>query len=274
MELEELSIDTETFRRTTSRFTAKRQLMASGAIEMLAKDVVERLAKNPSHLKGASTIVVKDDSLAAFCNALLKPSPDAAIQFIQERRLEGETKQNIYLGYITAAARQLGDRWDTGELSFTDVTIGTTHLYSLMRALRADKSLLSSFASSPQKYAFFATVPGEDHGIGVTVAADLFRELGWEIDLRTGADHDALIDHIENTQPQVIGLSFSSEKRLNALVRLVVGIRLVIPNAIIGVAPTDSLTAEELIDLVDIDLVFDDAHSAISDIERLIELRY
>lgn len=274
MELEELSIDAETFRRTASRFTAKRQIMAAGAIEMLAKDVFERLAKNPTHLKDASTIVVKDDSLAAFCNALLQPGPDAAIQFIQERRVEGETKRNIYLGYITAAARHLGDRWDTGELSFTDVTIGTTHLYSLMRALRADKSLVSSVAYCPQKYAFFATVPGEDHGIGVTVAADLFREVGWEIDLRTGADHDTLVDHIESAQPQVIGLSFSSEKRLDALVRLVVGIRLIIPNAIIGVAQTDSLTAEELIDLVDIDLVFDDAHSAISDIERLIELRY
>ncbi|ETX10243.1 hypothetical protein OCH239_22310 [Roseivivax halodurans JCM 10272] len=119
----------------------------------------------------------------------------------------------------------------------------------------------------------FAMVPGEEHGIGITVAADLFRDAGWEIDLQTGIDHDALVAHVEHTQPHIIGLSLSTEQRLDALVRLVVAIRITTPSAIIGVAPATTVDAGRLQDLVDIDLVFDDAPSACRDLERLIQLR-
>jgi methanogenic corrinoid protein MtbC1 len=124
-----------------------------------------------------------------------------------------------------------------------------------------------------RRYALFATVPGEDHGIGITVAADMFRDVGWEIDLQTGTDHEALLVHVENTQPLFIGLSLSSEQRLDALVRLVVGMRIIMPKAIIGVAPASNVDPKRLTDLVDIDLVFEDAPSACRTLDRLVRLR-
>lgn len=48
--------------------------------------------------------------------------------------------------------------------------------------------------------------------------------------------------------------------------------RLVVPDAIIGVAPSSSVDAERLRDLVDIDLVFSDAPSAFRELDRLIGL--
>ena len=119
----------------------------------------------------------------------------------------------------------------------------------------------------------FATVPGEDHGIGITVATDLFRDAGWDIDLAIGANHETLMARIEEAEPQIIGLSLSTEQRLVALVRLVVAVRLVSPGVVIGVAPGSSVDAKRLRDLVDIDLVFTDAPSAIRELERLIQLR-
>jgi methylmalonyl-CoA mutase cobalamin-binding subunit len=118
-----------------------------------------------------------------------------------------------------------------------------------------------------------AETSGEEHGIGITVAADLFREAGWEIDLWTGADHDGLVAHVEDTRPHIIGLSLSTEQRLDALVRLVVAIRITTPYAIIGVAPAAAVDAGRLHNLVDIDLVFEDGHSASRELERLIRLR-
>ena len=203
---------------------------------------------------------------------MVQPEPDAALRFIEDRRAEGVTRYDIYLGYIGAAARCLGERWDEDRLSFFEVTTGTGHLYALMRALRAEQpSSLSSFDT--RRCALFTTVPGEDHGLGITVAADLFREAGWEIDLQTDTDYDGLIAHIECTEPHIIGLSLSSAGRLDALVRLVVAMRIVMPNAIIGVAPGRGLDAEMVRDLVDIDLVFEDAPSAFDELERLIRLR-
>lgn len=268
----EVTFDEEIFSRTASLFATKRDTFAPDAVEALAGDIVRRLARSAGTGPAFDAPDISDDSIAAFCDALVQPDPDAALRFIEERRAEGVTRQGVYLGYITAAARCLGEGWDEDRLSFLQVTYGTGHLYALMRALRAE-----SAAARPtfdgDRCALFATVPGEDHGIGITVAADLFREAGWEIDLQIGADHDDLIVHVERTQPHIIGLSLSTEHRLDALVRLVVAMRIVKPHAIIGVAPAWSVDAERLHELLDIDIVFGDAKSAFLELDRLIRLR-
>lgn len=160
----------------------------------------------------------------------------------------------------------------TGWVSFLEVTTGTGHLYALMRALRAE-----GYSPRPslggRRSALFATVPGEDHGVGITMAADLFREMGWEIDLQTDTDHDQLVAQAGGTRPHIIGLSLSTEDRLDPLVRLVVALRLVTPRAIIGVAPPSAMDAQRLHDLVDIDLVLSDAPSACRELDRLMRLR-
>lgn len=94
-----------------------------------------------------------------------------------------------------------------------------------------------------------------------------------EIDLQTGTDHEALLAHVENTKPHFVGLSLSTEQRLEALVRLVVGMRIIMPEAIIGVAPASKVDPKRLTELVDIDLVFEDAPSACRTLDRLIRLR-
>ncbi len=266
------AFDTEVFARTTSIFATKRALLAPEAVKAVASDIVRRLAQSPLHDPAFDVPDISEGSIDAFCDALIDPEPNAALQFIEDRRSEGITREGVYLGYITGGARCLGERWEQDRLSFLQVTCGTGHLYALMRALRSEVSFPHRKFDN-RRVALFATVPGEDHGIGITVAADLFREAGWEIDLETGTDHEELIAHVEQTQPHIIGLSLSTEQRLDALVRLVVAIRLMMPIAIIGVAPSASVDAKRLHDLVDIDLVFSDAPSAYRELDRLIRLR-
>ena len=57
------------------------------------------------------------------------------------------------------------------------------------------------------------------------------------------------------------------------MVRLVVAIRIETPHVIIGVAPGSNIAVAQLHDLVDIDLVFNDARSACDQLDRLIDLR-
>ena len=54
---------------------------------------------------------------------------------------------------------------------------------------------------------------------------------------------------------------------------LVVAMRLVVPEAIIGVAPSATVDAKRLRTLADIDLIFTDAPSAYRELDRLIRLR-
>ena len=265
-------LDTEVFARSTSIFSIKRSVLAPEAVQALAGDIVRRLAQSAARFPDFDIPPLGDEAMAAFCDTLIQPDPDAALRFIQDRRSEGTTRPGVYLGYISGGARCLGQRWERDELSFLQVTCGTGHLYALMRALRSEIPVARRKFDS-LRVALFATVPGEDHGIGITVAADLFRQEGWEIGLETGTDHEGLIAHIEHTQPHIIGLSLSTEQRLDALVRLVVAIRLVLPDAIIGVAPSTSVDATRLRDLVDIDLVFSDAATSFQELERILRLR-
>lgn len=265
-------LDAEVFARAASIFSVKRSVLAPEAVEAVAADIVRRLAKSAKAVSDFHVPTLSDEALGAFCDTLVRPDPYTALRFIEDRRSEGMTGASLYLGYISGGARCLGERWERDELSFVQVTCGTGHLYALMRALRSEIPFARRKFDS-LRVAFFATVPGEDHDLGITVAADLFRREGWEIDLETGTDHENLIVRIEQTKPHIIGLSLSTEHRLEALVRLVVAIRLVLPDAIIGVASSTNVDAQKLRDLVDIDLVFSDAASSFRELERLTRLR-
>jgi methanogenic corrinoid protein MtbC1 len=266
------ALDSKTFTRAASLFATKRVTFNEKAVEALAKDIVSHLSSMRLQEPFFETPEIREESIADFCQALIQPSAEVALDFIQNRRAEGLTRQGVYLGYITSAARELGEGWEEDRFSFLQVTYGTGHLYALMRALR-DETTTAIPDFDRQRCALFATVPGEQHGIGITVAADLFRDAGWEIDLQTGTQHEELLARIEDTKPNIVGLSFSTEQRLDALVRLVVATRLTLPHAIIGVAPSSSVDTERLYDLVDIDLIFSDAPSACRELERLVRLR-
>ena len=268
---QDVSIDTEVFSRTVGRFALKRDAFDPEAIETLAGDIVRRLSRAARHAPRFDAPVIDPASVEALCEALVQPEPAAALDFVRRRRAEGLTRQDVYLGYIGAAATKLGEGWDTGHYSFAEVTIGTGHLYALMRALRSEAP--PSTGWDARRYALFATVPGETHGIGVTMAADLFREAGWEIDLQVGQDHDGLIARVENTRPEIVGLSLATDYRLPDLARLVLALRVTAPETIVGVAPGCGVDDEKVTDLVDIDLLLHDAGTACSDLDRLIRLR-
>lgn len=269
---QDVSIDPKVFGRTASRFAVKRGSFAPDAVEALADDIVRHLSRAARQGVRFENPVIREESVAAFCDALIQPDPDAALAFVEALRAEGMTRQGVYLGYIGAAARMLGERWDASLLSFVDVTIGTGHLYALMRALRAESREHGS-ANDTRRYALFATVPGETHGIGITVAADLFREAGWEIDLQLGTEQESLLARVERSRPQIIGLSLSTNYRLEDLARLVVALRFAAPQSIIGVAPGAELDDRTVTDVVDIDLLFHDPRVAVRELDRLLALR-
>ena len=269
---QDASFDAELFARTASLFAVKRTALPPDAVETLASDIVRRLAFEVRQRPRFEDPVISEENIASFCDALVQSTPTAALRFIEERRAEGVTRQDVYLGYICAAARRLGEEWDENRLSFLEVTLGTGHLYALMRGLRTEGAAVRPTLDA-RRCALFATVPGEDHGIGITVAADLFRDAGWDIDLKIGTDHDDLMAHVELTRPAIIGLSLSTVNRLEDLMRLVVAVRIVVPHAIIGVAPAARIDEDRVRNLVDIDLLFRDAREACAELERLIRLR-
>jgi MerR family transcriptional regulator, light-induced transcriptional regulator len=262
------AFDPQVFVQTSRLFAEKRRVLPTEVVESFAKEIVARVADAVASRVRSDTVSIPPERVAAFCDLLLEPDqPRVALEFITARRAEGATLQQVYLGYIGSAARLLGERWNTDQMSPLEVTLGAGTLYALMRALRA-----SSFVTRPydhRRVALFATVPGEEHGVGITVAADLFRDAGWDIDLQLGRDHDRLVQRVADTQPAIIGLSLSTSERLPELARAAVALRLIVPDATIGVAPGGDLTAAQVRSIVDVDMIFGDAASAIAALEKV-----
>ncbi len=266
-------IDPEVFSRTAEIFSAKRDALSPDALEALTRQIVSRMAQVRAEPGPDIDAAITEDSIAAFCDAILQPDqPATALRFVNARRNEGVSLRAVYMTYISGAARLLGARWERDALTPLDVTVGAGTLYALMRALRAESDALPGIADD-SRCALFATVPGEKHGIGVTVATDMFREAGWDIDLQIGLDEAALVARAEDTQPAMIGLSLSTPERLPDLLRLVLALRIGLPGVLIGVAPAGELRDRDISAIADVDLILHDATSALETLEHRLHNR-
>ncbi|MDG3041738.1 cobalamin B12-binding domain-containing protein [Roseicyclus marinus] len=266
------SFDPDLFLSAADIFARKGRTLPIHAVKGFATEVVQRILSMDARAEFVDDAKVSAKRLGAFCDTLLQPLPEKALAFVAALEAEGVTPDVIRYGYIAGAARLLGDRWDRNKVDFTEVAIATGRLYALIRAVKPDHQEHHGVHRGTRS-ALFASVPGETHTLGITLAADTFRNHGWDIDLRVSEDHDSLVRLVQHARPAVIGLSLSTRGRLADLIRLVLALRIVVPRAIIGVAPALEMSDTEITDIVDIDLVFRDARTALADLDRLLRLR-
>ena len=125
---------------------------------------------------------------------------------------------------------------------------------------------------NPKKVATFVSVPGDNHKLGVTMAADLLRERGWDIRLLVGMDHDALIDELAADAPTLIGISTGGKRSLPALLRLIVALRIATRPARILVCGQIADDDFQLVGVSGADSVARDFETAATEMNRLIGL--
>jgi methanogenic corrinoid protein MtbC1 len=264
-------LDQSVLTETSDLFARKRQRLPEDALEKVAREVVNRAARlSAGNARDAFTAPA--DRLETFCDHLLADEAEAALALLQSEIRAGLRTRDVCLGYVSAAARRLGEMWDDDAVSFMQVTAASGHLYGLIRALRPERAGPPGGAVDI-KNALFANVPGETHSLGVTVAAELFRDAGWDIDLCTGMGHNELVGHIAATAPEIVGLSVGGTGRMDALSTLCVSIRLVAPGALIAVAGPGADGTDDIAAIADIDFVFSDVDSAEAQLARLMHLR-
>ena len=192
------------------------------AVRSLAREVVERLSR--AHSGQLSPEAVEDGEVARFCAALTGSDPDLAERLARAALSEGRSFDALCETRFAPAARRLGTLWEADALSFAEVTLAANRLFGLLRALAHRPT---PRADSP--FAVFAAPPGEAHVLGVTMAAERARGLGWEVLLVVGTDHDSAVARITAARPDVVGLSLSGRRSLLPLTRLVVALRVTVP---------------------------------------------
>ncbi len=239
--------------------------VADDTITIIAREVVARLAHRRA-AENTNLSLPTTDEVDKFCDALIGANEERAERIVADLIARGSALNTIYLGYIAAAAIRLGERWENDTSTFVEMTVASGRMYSIMRNIRR-------FIAPPvvvgDRHAFFSAVPGECHTLGVTMAADMFRRRGWQIDTAIGKTHDELVEVIGHSEHSFIGLSASRPTMAAELTHLIVDIRLCKPHAFIMVAGNITELAPNIKDLVDADIIAHDAPSAIMEMEQI-----
>ncbi len=187
--------------------------------------------------------------------ALISDDCEEGARFIQDVREDGASLEAVYISYLAQAAALLGEWWTDDHVSFVEVTVGTSRIYSIIRGL---SHLFTPRGPVEVKSAVFATVPGETHVLGVRMASDLFAKEGWDIDLKVGKSHDVLVQEITDSDCQIIGLSAAGRHSAAALAKLVMALHISKPYARIFVSGQIANDAQDLVALMGLDGIVND----------------
>jgi methanogenic corrinoid protein MtbC1 len=195
---------------------------------------------------------------------------EAAGALIVQLRDRGVPIEALFLQVIQPAAQHLGQGWSDDRLSFTDVTIALGHLQQLFSSLLDDFQCIGpsdapSTAETILPSAFFCTLPGATHRLGVQMVRAFFARAGWRTRLGQG-DEAALVSQITAMRPALVGLSLNSETDLRSAGALILRVR----NACRGFRPTIMVGGAavpffpKLVERLDADIVSGDATDALN----------
>lgn len=232
------------------------------AVLSLAREVVLRLSRNAASRGALSPEAIEDAAVVRYCTALTSSDGTYAAGLAREDLDGGMSFDQLCETRLAPAARRLGVLWEQDELSFAEVTLACNRLFSVLRTLAQRPP---PAADTP--FAIFAAVPGEEHVLGVSMAAERARGAGWEVTLCLGLPHDRLVEKIAAAAPDVIGLSLTSDRMLLPLMRLIVSLRIEAPLSPIVVCGPG--VAELTEPLVGADAVTADFERALAAMRRL-----
>jgi methylmalonyl-CoA mutase cobalamin-binding subunit len=143
----------------------------------LAREALGRLVS----VRDQQGVEVKEGHLELFLEMLASDSaidPAVLLESMVSQHLDPEM---VACGYVTEAARSLGESWLSDELSFVDVTIRSERLHGLVR--RVDEMLVSG-AEPVGPSALILVAEAEQHTLGAFVLALQLRLAGFSAVVR------------------------------------------------------------------------------------------
>lgn len=258
-------LDRLLFEQATEKQRSLSDRLSTPVVRQLAAEVIDRIAIRFTD-RPEPGVQVSPVELEAFCDALARGDDQKCLNMLDSVIADGSSVDTVYLAYLGSAARLLGTWWEEDKATFSEVTIGAGRIYAMLCALRP--TLIESVQPHSQ-HATFVTVPGEQHFLGATMAADMFRARGWEIDLHTGRTHEELIEVLDRKDPAFIGLSAASSRAMMPLVRLIVALRIGHPGSFIVVSGPIVDDDLDLSAVTGADLITSDLDTAFAEMQRL-----
>ncbi len=246
------------FEKTHHDITTLKARLPEDAVHSLASEVIRRVSSRAPVLE-VKVMEPSQEHIEHLARALISKDEGAGAELVLDAMATGMDVETVYLLYLAGAARLLGEWWDNSRANLAEVAIGTSRIYSIMRA---SNHLFFPKRQFNQKSAVFASAPNETHTLGIRMAADLFRKDGWDIDLVIGRSHDELVENIAQSHHYLIGLSSAGRHSSAEMARLIIALRISKPTAYIMVSGQIVKDAEDIVSVMDADGVANDFETA------------
>jgi len=179
--------------------------------------------------KSAQSQVWEVETLSRSYLDALRAADVAGAYKVATRALEsGMSTAALYQRVIARAMHELGRLWKAGAITIADEHLATALTHRVLAALRPPQLLeLTLDARMGRPCALLAAVEGEQHALGLRMAADLLEDAGYRT-AYLGADVPtrALLQAVRTFSPDLVGLTATmpeSTQRLAEAVELVRG---------------------------------------------------
>lgn len=208
-----------------------------------------------------------------FAGLLLGPDAAAPLAYVEAMRARGTAIETLHLELLAPAARQLGERWTSDTLGFSEVTIGLCRLQQVLRELGTAFRQELERAQDGRR-ALLVPVPGEQHSFGLLMVAEFFRRAGWDVWGEAPLSRAELVQAVRDSWFALVGLSASCDGRVETLASTIRAVRRASRNRAIGVLVGGPLFARqpELVALVGADATATDARQAVHQARNLLAL--
>ena len=160
-----------------------------------------------------------EDDVLAFADLAVNADVSSSLKFIRSLFDKGMAIESIYLDLIAPAAKYLGEMWVDDRVDFSRVSLGASCMQRSLLALSENSE--SEYNSTYQRSVLLSSMPGDQHMLGPSIAAEFLRRYGWHTQFVMPKSADDILVEIKNNEFDLLGLSLSCDDHLSDLDSLI-----------------------------------------------------
>lgn len=165
-----------------------------------------------------------DATIQAFAAQVLIHEIDVLADMLGVYLENNIAPESLFIELIAPAARILGEKWESDECDFVDVTMGLWRLQSLLRTVAAWSPPTRGWTMRPKK-ALFSTMPDDPHCLGTLMISECFRRAGWEVETLIEPQQSEIFQALGAASFDVAGLTVTTDFSICAVPKLLTAMR-------------------------------------------------
>ena len=164
-----------------------------------------------------------EGDVITFADLAVNTDVKSSLEFIGSLIDKNISVESIYLDLISPAAKYLGDMWVEDRVDFSRVSLGASCMQRSLIGLgeRCD----SQHDFTAQRSMLISAMPGDQHMLGPSIAAEFLRRYGWHAKFIMPKSPDDITNELRQNKFDILGLSLSCDDYLGDLEPLISYVR-------------------------------------------------